>query len=75
MTDTFPAFREREFGRLEARLDAVEDDLKELRRDVREIRDSLATMRGGWRLLALLVGASASLGALASKLMSAMLMR
>ncbi len=75
MTDNSPAFREREFGRLEARLDAVEEDLKELRRDVREIRDSLATVRGGWRLLALLVGASASLGALASKLLPAMLMR
>jgi hypothetical protein len=70
-----PANREREFGRLEARLDAVEDDLKELVRDVREIRDSLATVRGGWRLLALIVGASASLGALASKLLPAVLAR
>ena len=75
MTDNIPAFREREFGRLEARLDAVEDDLKELRRDVREIRDSLATVRGGWRLLAMLVGASASLGAFASKLLPEVLMR
>jgi hypothetical protein len=75
LTDMTPANREREFGRLEARLDAVEDDLKELVRDVREIRDSLATVRGGWRLLALIVGASASLGALASKLLPAVLAR
>lgn len=75
MTDITPAHRERELGRLEARLDAVEDDLKELVRDVREIRDALATVRGGWRLLALIVGASASLGALASKLLPAVLSR
>jgi hypothetical protein len=75
VTDITPAHREREFGRLEARLDAVEDDLRGLVRDVREIRDALATVRGGWRLLALIVGASASLGALAAKLMPAMLWR
>jgi septal ring factor EnvC (AmiA/AmiB activator) len=70
-----PASLEREFGRLEARLTAVEDDLKELRRDVREIRDALTTIRGGWRLLALVIGASASLGAVASKLVPALLLR
>jgi hypothetical protein len=75
LTDITPAHRERELGRLEARLDAVEDDLKELVRDVRDIRDALATVRGGWRLLALIVGASASLGALASKLLPAVLSR
>jgi hypothetical protein len=32
-------------------------------------------VRGGWRLLALIVGASASLGALASKLLPAVLAR
>ncbi len=69
MTDPLQAVsHEREFGRLEARLGAVEEDLKELRRDVREIRDALTAIRGGWKLMALLVGASASLGAIAAKL-------
>jgi hypothetical protein len=57
----------RQMGELQARMLAVEADLDELKQDVRGIRDTLATFRGGWRALALIVAASASLGALVSK--------
>ena len=39
-----------------------------VRRDVREIRDALLTVRGGWKAPALIVTISASLGAVISKL-------
>jgi hypothetical protein len=58
----------RDMGELGARVLAVEGDLRELKTDVREIRDTLATFRGGWRALALIVAASASLGAVVSKI-------
>jgi hypothetical protein len=58
----------RDMGDLRARMLAVEGDLRELKTDVREIRDTLATFRGGWRALALIVAASASLGAVVSKI-------
>jgi hypothetical protein len=58
----------RQIGELQARMLAVENGLRELKQDVREVRDTLTSFRGGWRALALIVAASASLGALASKL-------
>jgi hypothetical protein len=58
----------RDMGDLRARVLAVEGNLRELKTDVREIRDTLATFRGGWRALALIVAASASLGAVVSKI-------
>lgn len=58
---------ERDIGALEARISAVETDMQELRRDVREIRDALVSARGGWRLLTLVIGLSATLGAAVGK--------
>ena len=58
---------DREIGELRARMAAVETDLHDMRRDVREIRDALVGLRGGWRVLSLVVAVSASLGAMASK--------
>ena len=65
----------RDMGELHARVLAVETGLRELRTDVREIRDTLATFRGGWRALALIVAASASLGAIVSKITPYLLSR
>jgi CHAD domain-containing protein len=58
---------DREIGELRARMAAVETDLHDMRRDVREIRDALVGLRGGWRVLSLVVAISASFGAVASK--------
>ena len=54
---------ERELGELSARVTAIERDMKGLRSDVREIRDALLTLRGGKRVLIIVIGAAASLGA------------
>lgn len=54
---------ERELGDLSARVTAMERDMRGMRSDVREIRDSLLTLRGGKRVLIVVIGAAASLGA------------
>jgi chromosome condensin MukBEF ATPase and DNA-binding subunit MukB len=56
---------EREVGRLEARMETVEQELHAIRADVREIRDALVSARAGWLLL---TGAMAVAGAGASAL-------
>jgi hypothetical protein len=60
---------DRDIGELRARMAAVEAEVHDMRRDVREIRDALVGLRGGWRVLTLVVAVSASLGAAASKLL------
>jgi hypothetical protein len=54
---------EREMGELSARVTAIERDMKGIRSDTREIRDALLTLRGGKRMLIVVIGAAASLGA------------
>jgi hypothetical protein len=60
-----------DLGELRARIAAVESEMQGLRQDVREIRDALIGLRGGWRLLTILIAVSASLGAAAGKLLLA----
>jgi hypothetical protein len=59
---------ERDIGEFRARIAALENEMQLVRRDVREIRDALVTVRGGWKALAFIVAISASLGAAISKL-------
>ncbi len=54
---------ERELGNLEARMQTVETELHALRSDVREIRDALVGVKGGWRTLTLMIGLSTTTGA------------
>ncbi len=61
---------EREIGGLQARMETVEQELHAIRSDVREIRDALVKVRGGWMALLVLFSASASLGAWLAKLVS-----
>lgn len=58
-----PASLHREVGALDARIAALENDLRDLRADVRVIRDVLVSLKGGWRTLSLVIAISASLGA------------
>lgn len=58
----------REVGELRMRLLAVEDEMRILRSDVREIRDALLAIRGGWKILASVITASAALGGLLGSL-------
>ena len=62
----------REVGALQARMQVVESEVQAIRADVREIRDALVTARGGWKMLALVIGFSVSLGAAIGKLLPAL---
>jgi hypothetical protein len=55
-----------EFGRLQATVDALESDMSEMKADVRIIRDAITEARGGWKLLLLIGGAAATVGAAVS---------
>lgn len=59
---------EREIGNLEARMAAVEEDIKEIRHDVREMLEFMQQARGSWKTVMGIAGASAALGALVGKL-------
>ena len=59
---------EREVGSLEARIAVLENDMRDIRSDVRVIRDVVVGLKGGWRTLCLIVALSASLGAGAAKI-------
>ncbi|HKR24743.1 MAG TPA: hypothetical protein VJS15_05755 [Allosphingosinicella sp.] len=58
---------DREVGELRVGLLAVEEEMRVLRADVRDIRDAVVSVRGGSRLLAVLIAVSASLGGLAGR--------
>ena len=58
----------REVGELRVRVSAVEDEMRILRSDIREIRDALVAIRGGWKILASVIAASAALGGLLGSL-------
>ena len=59
---------ERELGGLAARMDKVETDLAEMKSDLREIRDTVISVKGGWRTIVIMCSVSAAVGALAAKL-------
>lgn len=61
---------QRDLGRNEARIDMLERDLRELKDDVRAIRDAVIGVRSGWRVLALVTSASAAVGGVAAKVWS-----
>lgn len=62
---------ERDIGRHDAEIEALQREIAELRVEVREISKMLSEARGGWRSLMLVGGAASALGALMSKLLSA----
>lgn len=63
-----PPSLDREVGELRVRLQSLDSEMRVLRIDVREIRDALVSIRGGWRILACTIALSASLGAMVGKL-------
>ena len=58
---------EREIGEHGARLVALEDDMSELKTDVKLILQELHTAKGGWKTLMLVGGAAGAVGALIGK--------
>jgi chromosome condensin MukBEF ATPase and DNA-binding subunit MukB len=57
---------ERDVGRLEARMESVEQELQAMRSDVREIRDAVVAAKSGWLVLATVASIAASAGAVMS---------
>jgi chromosome condensin MukBEF ATPase and DNA-binding subunit MukB len=66
---------EREVGRLEARMETVETELQGIRADVREIRDALVSVKGGWFVLSAALSMAAAAGAFASEYLSVLVRR
>lgn len=54
----------------EVRLDHIERDIKEMKDDIRAMREILSEARGSWRTLVMIGGACGTLGAVASWLVS-----
>ena len=59
---------ERELGGVQARLEALEEGQDVIKRDVREIRDVVVSVKGGWKTIAVIASLSAAIGALIVKL-------
>lgn len=59
--------------RVETKVDAIEEDVKALKRDVQDIKTLLTEARGGWRVLVLIGGAGAAAGAFALKILDKVL--
>ena len=54
---------DRELGELSARMTALEREMKELRADIKWMRDTVQQTRGGWRTIAFLISAGGVTGA------------
>jgi len=59
---------EQELGELKGRVDAMDDYLRSIATDVRALRDAAISVKGGWKMIAVMASVSAALGALASKI-------
>ncbi len=59
---------ERELGGVQEKLKSLEDDLFSMRKDVKEIRDIVVGVKGGWKTISVIVAVSATVGAIAAKL-------
>ena len=60
---------DREIGELSARITALEDDVKEARADIKRLLEFTQQARGSWKTLMAVAGASASVGAVVSKVL------
>lgn len=58
MTDFDPV----QFGKLQATVETLEADMRDMKADVRLIRDAITEARGGWKTLLLIGGAAATAG-------------
>jgi hypothetical protein len=58
---------QRDLGRLESKVQALEVDIADVRKDVKEILSIINQTKGSWRTLVLIGGISGAIGAVISK--------
>jgi hypothetical protein len=58
----------RDLGRHDAEIGQLKDDMRSMKEDVHEIKMMMSEARGGWKVILLISGMSATIGALLSKL-------
>jgi len=56
-----------DFGRLTAKVEMLEEQVAEMRADLRAVRDMLNEAKGGWKLMLAVAGFAGTAGALLSK--------
>ena len=59
---------ERELGGVQEKLKKLEQEMAEMHEDVREIRDVVVSVKGGWKTIAVIASLSAGVGALITKI-------
>lgn len=59
---------QRDLGRLEARVDALESELREIKADVKSILALVNQAKGGWKTLVIVGAIAGASGALVTKL-------
>ncbi len=62
-----PGDLQRDLGNMDARLAALERSSELTRLDVREIRDTLAMTKGGWKVLLATAAVAGAIGAMLSQ--------
>jgi prefoldin subunit 5 len=55
---------DRELGELSARMTVLEREMKELRTDIKWMRDTVQQTKGGWKTIAFLISAGGLTGAI-----------
>ena len=55
------------FGRLTAKVEMLEEQVAEMRADLRAVRDMLNEAKGGWKLMLAVAGLAGTAGAILSK--------
>ncbi len=68
MTDTERDVLQRDIGRLEARVDAQQSELREIKADVKAILALVNQAKGGWKTLVVVGAVAGAVGALVAKL-------
>lgn len=60
---------DRDLGKHDAEISQLKDDMSTLKDDVHDIKIMMSEARGGWKVIMMIAGLSATVGALVAKFM------